>query len=438
MDFDDCKGKKILDFKISNFKISYCSHALFSSTIKCGETKFATIQQFNNKQFNNSLFLRKIRAMNFNIISNDPKSAARAGVLNTDHGLIETPIFMPVGTAGTVKACHIRDVHDEVKAQIILGNTYHLYLRPGLEVLEAAGGLHKFNGWDRPILTDSGGFQVFSLTGIRKMKEEGVTFQSHIDGSRHLFTPEKVMDIQRSIGADIIMAFDECTPGTADYQYAKPSMERTHRWLDRCFGRFNATEPKYGYEQALFPIVQGCVYRDLREQSAEYIASKNAVGNAIGGLAVGEPTEKMYEMIELVNAILPKDRPRYLMGVGTPANILEGISRGVDMFDCVMPTRNGRNGMIFTSEGIINIKNEKWKFDFSPVDLNGETFVDIQYTRAYLRHLFVAGEILGPMIASLHNIGFYLWLVRESRRHIIAGDFAEWRDMMLKKVTNRL
>ncbi len=438
MDFDDCKGKKILDFKISNFKISYCSHALFSSTIKCGETKFATIQQFNNKQFNNSLFLHKIRAMNFYIVSNDPKSAARAGVLNTDHGLIETPIFMPVGTAGTVKACHIRDVHDEVKAQIILGNTYHLYLRPGLEVLEAAGGLHKFNGWDRPILTDSGGFQVFSLTGIRKMKEEGVTFQSHIDGSRHLFTPEKVMDIQRSIGADIIMAFDECTPGTADYQYAKPSMERTHRWLDRCFERFNATEPKYGYEQALFPIVQGCVYRDLREQSAEYIASKNAVGNAIGGLAVGEPTEKMYEMIELVNAILPKDRPRYLMGVGTPANILEGISRGVDMFDCVMPTRNGRNGMIFTSEGIINIKNEKWKFDFSPVDPNGETFVDIQYTRAYLRHLFVAGEILGPMIASLHNIGFYLWLVRESRRHIIAGDFAEWRDMMLKKVTNRL
>ena len=438
MDFDDCKGKKILDFKISNFKISYCSHALFSSTIKCGETKFATIPQFNNKQFNNSLFLHKIRAMNFNIVSNDPKSAARAGVLNTDHGLIETPIFMPVGTAGTVKACHIRDVHDEVKAQIILGNTYHLYLRPGLEVLEAAGGLHKFNGWYRPILTDSGGFQVFSLTGIRKMKEEGVTFQSHIDGSRHLFTPEKVMDIQRSIGADIIMAFDECTPGTADYQYAKPSMERTHRWLDRCFERFNATEPKYGYEQALFPIVQGCVYRDLREQSAEYIASKNAVGNAIGGLAVGEPTEKMYEMIELVNAILPKDRPRYLMGVGTPANILEGISRGVDMFDCVMPTRNGRNGMIFTSEGIINIKNEKWKFDFSPVDPNGETFVDIQYTRAYLRHLFVAGEILGPMIASLHNIGFYLWLVRESRRHIIAGDFAEWRDMMLKKVTNRL
>ena len=344
--------------------------------------------------------------MKYTIVSNDPKSNARAGVLNTDHGPIETPIFMPVGTAGTVKACHLRDVRDEAKAQIILGNTYHLYLRPGLDVLEAAGGLHKFNGWDRPILTDSGGFQVFSLTGIRKMKEEGVTFQSHIDGSRHLFTPENVMDIQRSIGADIMMAFDECTPGTADYKYAKPSMERTHRWLDRCIERFDATEPK--------------------------------VGNAIGGLAVGEPTETMYEMIELVNTILPKDKPRYLMGVGTPANILEGISRGVDMFDCVMPTRNGRNGMIFTSEGIINLKNEKWKTDFSPVDPNGETFVDAQYTRAYLRHLFVAGEILGPMIASLHNIGFYLWLVREARKHIIAGDFAEWRDMMLPKVTRRL
>ena len=382
--------------------------------------------------------MHKIIVMNFNIVSNDARSNARAGVLHTDHGPIETPIFMPVGTAGTVKACHLRDVRDEVKAQIILGNTYHLYLRPGLEVLETVGGLHKFNGWDRPILTDSGGFQVFSLTGIRKMKEEGVTFQSHIDGSRHLFTPENVMDIQRSIGADIMMAFDECTPGTADYQYAKQSMERTHRWLDRCCDRFQSTEPKYGYEQALFPIVQGCVYRDLREQSAEYIASKNAAGNAIGGLAVGEPTEKMYEMIELVNTILPKDKPRYLMGVGTPANILEGISRGVDMFDCVMPTRNGRNGMIFTSEGIINLKNEKWKFDFSPIDPNGETFVDAQYSRAYLRHLFVAGEILGPMIASLHNIGFYLWLVREARKHIIEGDFAEWRDVTLQKVTKRL
>ncbi len=382
--------------------------------------------------------MRKITTMNYTIAANDPKSNARAGVLHTDHGPIETPIFMPVGTAGTVKACHLRDVRDEAKAQIILGNTYHLYLRPGLEVLEAVGGLHKFNGWDRPILTDSGGFQVFSLTGIRKMKEEGVTFQSHIDGSRHLFTPENVMDIQRSIGADIMMAFDECTPGTADYHYAKQSMERTHRWLDRCCDRFQSTEPKYGYEQALFPIVQGCVYRDLREQSAEHIASKNAAGNAIGGLAVGEPTEKMYEMIELVNTVLPKDKPRYLMGVGTPANILEGISRGVDMFDCVMPTRNGRNGMIFTSEGIINLKNEKWKMDFSPVDPNGETFVDVQYSRAYLRHLFVAGEILGPMIASLHNIGFYLWLVREARKHIIEGDFAEWRDIMLQKVTRRL
>ncbi|MBQ6101495.1 MAG: tRNA guanosine(34) transglycosylase Tgt [Bacteroidales bacterium] len=376
--------------------------------------------------------------MSFSIAANDPKSAARAGVLQTGHGPIETPIFMPVGTAGTVKACHIRDVREEAKAQIILGNTYHLYLRPGLDVLEAAGGLHKFNGWDRPILTDSGGFQVFSLTGIRKMKEEGVTFQSHIDGSRHLFTPEKVMDIERSIGADIMMAFDECTPGTADYNYAKQSMELTHRWLDRCVERFNATEPKYGYEQALFPIVQGCVYRDLRERSAEYIASKGADGNAIGGLAVGEPTEKMYEMIELVNSILPKDKPRYLMGVGTPANILEGISRGVDMFDCVMPTRNGRNGMIFTSEGIINLKNEKWKYDFSPVDPNGDTFVDAQYSRAYLRHLFVAGEILGPMIASLHNIAFYLWLVREARKHIIEGDFTNWRDLTLAKVTKRL
>lgn len=376
--------------------------------------------------------------LSFSIAANDPKSAARAGVLQTGHGPIETPIFMPVGTAGTVKACHIRDVREEAKAQIILGNTYHLYLRPGLDVLEAAGGLHKFNGWDRPILTDSGGFQVFSLTGIRKMKEEGVTFQSHIDGSRHLFTPEKVMDIERSIGADIMMAFDECTPGTADYNYAKQSMELTHRWLDRCVERFNATEPKYGYEQALFPIAQGCVYRDLRERSAEYIASKGADGNAIGGLAVGEPTEKMYEMIELVNSILPKDKPRYLMGVGTPANILEGISRGVDMFDCVMPTRNGRNGMIFTSEGIINLKNEKWKYDFSPVDPNGDTFVDAQYSRAYLRHLFVAGEILGPMIASLHNIAFYLWLVREARKHIIEGDFTNWRDLTLAKVTKRL
>lgn len=376
--------------------------------------------------------------MQFSLTANDSKSAARAGLLETDHGSIETPIFMPVGTVGSVKACHIRDIRDEVKAQIILGNTYHLYLRPGPEVLEAVGGLHRFNGWDRAILTDSGGFQVFSLTGIRKMKEEGVEFQSHIDGSRHLFTPERVMDIERSIGADIMMAFDECAPGTSDYHYAKQSMERTHRWLDRCVKRFSETEPKYGYRQALFPIVQGCVYRDLRMQSAEYIASKGADGNAIGGLAVGDPTETMYEMIELVNAILPKDKPRYLMGVGTPANLLEGISRGVDMFDCVMPTRNGRNGMIFTSEGIINLRNEKWKDDFSPVDPDGETFVDVQYSKAYLRHLFIAGEMLGPMIASLHNLGFYLWLVREARRHIVAGNFAIWRDNMLPKVSRRL
>lgn len=376
--------------------------------------------------------------MRFTLTANDQKSAARAGVMSTDHGSIETPIFMPVGTVGSVKACHIRDIRDEVKAQIILGNTYHLYLRPGLDVLEAAGGLHRFNGWDRAILTDSGGFQVFSLTGIRKMREEGVEFQSHIDGSRHLFTPERVMDIERSIGADIMMAFDECTPGTSDYNYAKQSMERTHRWLDRCVKRFSETEPKYGYNQALFPIVQGCVYRDLRERSAEHIASKGAEGNAIGGLAVGEPTEVMYEMIELVNAILPKDKPRYLMGVGTPTNLLESISRGVDMFDCVMPTRNGRNGMIFTSEGVINLRNEKWKNDFSPVDVNGETFVDAQYSKAYLRHLFIAGEILGPMIASLHNLGFYLWLVREARKHILTGDFALWRDIMLPKVSRRL
>ena len=376
--------------------------------------------------------------MNFTIAANDPKSNARAGVLNTDHGPIETPIFMPVGTAGTVKACHLRDVRDEVKAQIILGNTYHLYLRPGLDVLEAAGGLHKFNGWDRPILTDSGGFQVFSLTGIRKMKEEGVTFQSHIDGSRHLFTPERVMDIQRSIGADIMMAFDECTPGTADYKYAKPSMERTHRWLDRCLERFNATEPKYGYEQALFPIVQGCVYRDLREQSAEYIASKNAVGNAIGGLAVGEPTEVMYDMIEVVNDILPADRPRYLMGVGTPANMLEAVDRGVDMMDCVMPTRNGRNGMLFTRHGIMNMRNQKWASDFSPIQEDGPAEVDRIYSKAYLRHLFIAQEILAMQIASIHNLAFYLWLMGEARRHILAGDFKPWKEQMVIDVQRRL
>lgn len=376
--------------------------------------------------------------MKYKLLKTDDKSAARAGLISTDHGDIETPIFMPVGTVGSVKACHITDVGDDIKAQIILGNTYHLYLRPGTEVLQAVGGLHKFNAWNKPILTDSGGFQVFSLTGIRKMKEEGVTFQSHIDGSRHLFSPETVMDIQRSIGADIIMAFDECTPGTADYNYAKQSMERTHRWLDRCLVRFGETEPLYGYGQSLFPIVQGCVYPDLRLKSAEFAASKNCDGIAIGGLAVGEPTEKMYEMIEVVNGILPTDKPRYLMGVGTPANILEAISRGVDMFDCVMPTRNGRNGMLFTSEGIINIKNEMWKRDFSPIDENGTSFVDRQYSKAYLRHLIISKEILGSMIASQHNLAFYLNLVKEARKHILSGDFTQWRDAVLPKIQTRI
>ena len=376
--------------------------------------------------------------MKFVRTHNDPNSSARCGVITTDHGQIETPIFMPVGTVGSVKGIYHRDLKEDIKAEIILGNTYHLYLRPGLDVLKQAGGLHKFNGWKRPILTDSGGFQVFSLTGIRKMKEEGVVFQSHIDGSRHTFTPENVMDIERVIGADIIMAFDECTPGTADFRYAKESMERTHRWLDRCWKRFDETEPVYDYNQSLFPIVQGCVYPELRRRSAEYITKHEADGYAIGGLAVGEPTEQMYEMIEVVNEILPQDKPRYLMGVGTPANLLEAISRGVDMFDCVMPTRNGRNGMLFTSEGIINIKNEKWKYDFSPIDENGTTYVDRDYTKAYLRHLIISKEILGPMIATVHNLGFYLWLVKEARKHILEGDFTSWRDMMLPKVTRRI
>ncbi len=376
--------------------------------------------------------------MNFTLLQTDQHSSARAGVINTDHGDILTPIFMPVGTVGSVKALHIRDVADDVHAQIILGNTYHLYLRPGLDVLEQAGGLHKFNGWKRPILTDSGGYQVYSLTERRKLKEEGVTFQSHIDGSRHLFTPERVMDIERIIGADIMMAFDECPPYPSEYEYAKNSMHLTHRWLDRCFDRFNTTEPKYGYHQALFPIVQGSTYRDLRIQSAEYIAAKGAEGNAIGGVAVGEPAELMYEMTELVCSILPKDRPRYLMGVGTPANILESIALGVDMFDCVMPTRNGRNGMLFTSKGIINIKNEKWKNDFSPIDEEGISFVDSHYSKAYLRHLFVAKEILGPMIASNHNLAFYLWLVGEARNHILQGDFVEWKNKMVKQLQVRL
>lgn len=376
--------------------------------------------------------------MNFKLIATDSQSSARAGSISTDHGDIVTPVFMPVGTVGSVKAVHINDVADDIKARIILGNTYHLYLRPGTDVLEKAGGLHKFNGWNKPILTDSGGYQVYSLTNSRKMREEGVTFQSHIDGSRHLFTPERVMDIQRLIGADIIMAFDECTPYPCEYDYARKSMEMTHRWLHRCVDRFNETTSLYGYAQSLFPIVQGSVYRDLRIKSAEEIASVNADGNAIGGLSVGEPVEQMYEFTELVCSILPKDKPRYLMGVGTPANILEGISQGIDMFDCVMPTRNGRNGMIFTSQGIINLKNEKWKVDFSPLDPDGTSFVDKQYTRAYVRHLFTAGEILGPMIASQHNLAFYLWLVDTAREKIIDGTFTDWKNIMVKKVSSRI
>ncbi|MCQ2195990.1 MAG: tRNA guanosine(34) transglycosylase Tgt [Bacteroidaceae bacterium] len=376
--------------------------------------------------------------MKFQLQHTDAESNARAGLLTTDHGTIETPIFMPVGTAGTVKGVLQRDLKDEVKAQIILGNTYHLYLRPGTQVLEKAGGLHKFNGWDRPILTDSGGFQVFSLTGIRKLKEEGCEFRSHIDGSKHFFTPEGVMDIERSIGADIMMALDECPPGTSDFDYAKKSLGLTHRWLDRCIKRFNETEPKYGYQQSLFPIVQGCTFPELRRQSAEFVASKECDGNAIGGLAVGEPAEVMYEMIEVVNEILPKDKPRYLMGVGTPANLLEGIERGIDMFDCVMPTRNGRNAMLFTAEGIMNMRNKKWEDDFSPLDPFGTASVDTFYSKAYVHHLFKAQELLAMEIASIHNLTFYLWLVGQARQHIIAGDFRAWKNQMIKKVTNRL
>lgn len=376
--------------------------------------------------------------MNFDIQHTDKNSQARAGLITTDHGQIETPIFMPVGTQGAVKAVHFSELKNDIKAEIILGNTYHLYLRPGVEILEEAGGLHKFNGWDKPILTDSGGFQVFSLSENRKLKEEGAEFRSHIDGSKHLFTPENVMDIQRSIGADIIMAFDECTPGDAEYDYAKKSLDLTERWLDRCLRRFNETEGKYGYSQALFPIVQGCVYKDLRVRAAENVASKNADGNAIGGLAVGEPTEKMYEMIEIVNEILPKDKPRYLMGVGTPANLLEAIERGVDMFDCIMPTRNGRNGQIFTREGIMNMRNKKWENDFSPIEENGASGIDRLYSKAYLRHLFMADEILALQIASIHNLAFYLWLVKEARKHIMAGDFITWKAGMMPKIQNRL
>lgn len=375
--------------------------------------------------------------MTFEILYTDSRSKARAGKITTDHGTIETPIFMPVGTAGTVKTVHFRELENDIHAQIILGNTYHLYLRPGTDILESAGGLHKFIGWNRPILTDSGGFQVFSLTGIRKLKEEGVLFQSHIDGSKHFFTPEITVDIQRTIGADIIMALDECTPGTADFQYAKKSMELTHRWLLRGIEHFDTVLPKYGYSQTFFPIVQGCVYPDLRRESAKFIADQNRDGNAIGGLAVGEPTEKMYEMIEIVNEILPENKPRYLMGVGTPQNILESIERGVDMFDCVMPTRNGRNGMLFTSQGVINIKNAKWKNDFSPLDETGTSFVDKAYSKAYVRHLFAANELLGLQIASIHNLAFYLWLMNEARIHIQQGDFSPWKKGMIEQLGRR-
>ena len=376
--------------------------------------------------------------MKFTLLHSDSQSKARAGLLETAHGTIETPIFMPVGTAGTVKAVHQRELKNDIQAQIILGNTYHLYLRPGTSVLEKAGGLHKFMNWDGPILTDSGGFQVFSLSGIRKIKEEGVQFSSHIDGSKHLFTPERAMDIQRSIGGDIIMAFDECTPYPCEYSLAKKSMELTHRWLTRCCDHFDKTDSLYGYEQNLFPIVQGSTYKDLRKQSAEFIASKERVGNAIGGLSVGEPAEMMYEITDQITDILPKDKPRYLMGVGTPANIIEGIALGVDMFDCVMPTRNARNGMLFTKQGIINIRNEKWKDDFSPIEADGETYVDTFYSKAYLRHLNSNNEMLGAQIATIHNLGFYLWLVKEARRRIIDGSFAAWKPVILENVSRRL
>ena len=376
--------------------------------------------------------------MNFELLSTDAVTCARAGRITTDHGVIETPIFMPVGTVASVKGVQQRELSEDINADIILGNTYHLYLRPTTSILEQAGGLHKFMHWDRNILTDSGGYQVYSFSSTRKIKEEGVRFKSHIDGSYHFFSPEKSMEIQRSIGADIIMAFDECTPYPCEYPYAKRSMHMTHRWLDRCISYLQENAPKYGYNQSLFPIVQGSVYADLRRASAEYIASKGADGNAIGGLSVGEPAEKMYEITELVCDILPKDKPRYLMGVGTPINILENIALGVDMFDCVMPTRNARNGMLFTAHGTINIKNKKWENDFSPIDENGYTFVDTYYTKAYLRHLFAAEESLGKQIATIHNLGFYLWLVREARKHILQGDFSQWKNQMVSQMNNRL
>lgn len=376
--------------------------------------------------------------MNFKLEATATDSNARAGMITTAHGEIPTPIFMPVGTVGSVKGVHFRELRDDIDAKIILGNTYHLYLRPGLEILRKAGGLHKFNGWNRPILTDSGGFQVFSLSSIRKLKEEGAYFRSHIDGSKHLFTPEGVVDIQRIIGADIMMALDECPPGTSDYDYAKKSLALTMRWLKRGWDQYKSTEALYGFSQTFFPIVQGCVYSDLRREAAKEVADFGADGNAIGGLAVGEQTEQMYEMIEIVNDILPADKPRYLMGVGTPANILEAIDRGVDMMDCVMPTRNGRNGMLFTRNGIMNMRNKKWVDDFSPLDEGGPTYVDEFYSKAYLRHLFISNELLAMQIASIHNLGFYLWLVKEARNHIIAGDFTDWKRIMIERVTNRL
>ena len=374
--------------------------------------------------------------MTFELQHTDPCSDARAGLITTDHGQIETPIFMPVGTCGSVKGVHFSELREQIGAQIILGNTYHLYLRPGLDTLQKAGGLHRFNTWDRPILTDSGGFQVFSLTGIRKLREEGCEFRSHIDGSKHIFTPENVMDTERIIGADIMMALDECPPGQSDYQYAKKSLGLTQRWLDRCIKRFNETEPLYGHSQSLFPIVQGCTYKDLRQEAAKHVADKGADGNAIGGLAVGEPTEVMYEMIEVVNAILPKDRPRYLMGVGTPQNILEAIERGVDMFDCVMPTRNGRNAMLFTYEGTMNMRNKKWENDFSPIDPDG-CYVDQLHTKAYLHHLFKAQELLAMQIASIHNLAFYLRLVTDARQHIGQGDFTQWKRSVIDNLGRR-
>jgi queuine tRNA-ribosyltransferase len=376
--------------------------------------------------------------MEFTLQHQSENNKARAGVLTTDHGQITTPIFMPVGTAGSVKGVHMKELDEDIKAQIILGNTYHLYLRPGISIIEQAGGIHKFNGWAKPILTDSGGFQVFSLGDINKLSEEGVKFQSHIDGSYHTFTPENAIDIQRSIGADIIMAFDECTPGDADYNYAKKSLELTQRWLARCIAQFEKTQPKYGYEQTLFPIVQGCVYPDLRESAARFVTQFNSDGYAIGGLAVGEKVEVMYEMIEVVNEILPENKPRYLMGVGTPINILEAIDRGIDMFDCVMPTRNGRNGMLFTRKGVINIRNKKWETDFTPVDPDGTSYVDLAYSRAYLRHLIISKEMLGAQIASIHNLAFYIWLVGEAREQIIKGNFSFWKEEMIQQLKFRL